>query len=57
MEPIANKWEPTRWWRVVDPAGKLWCETSSEYEARSWMREGDTLEHLHSQIFYEWIPE
>jgi hypothetical protein len=36
--------EPGRWWRVLDPNGELWCETSSEKEARAAMRPGDKLE-------------
>ena len=35
---------PGRWWRVIAPDGSLWCETSSEDEAREEMRPGDRLE-------------
>lgn len=28
-----QQWADTGWWRVLDNAGKLWCETSSEDEA------------------------
>jgi hypothetical protein len=39
-------WEKGRWWRVVDPEGRLWCETSNEQEARRAVRPGDSLQHL-----------
>jgi hypothetical protein len=28
------EWQPGRWWRVVHGDGQVWCETSSEKEAR-----------------------
>jgi hypothetical protein len=31
------EWEPTRWWRVLDANGDMWCETSDEDEARDAM--------------------
>ena len=39
-------WTPGRWWRVLGPEGKVWCETSVEKEARARMRPGDKLERL-----------
>jgi hypothetical protein len=39
-------WEPTAWWRVVAADGSLWCETSSESEARQYIRSGDKLQRL-----------
>ena len=34
---------PGRWWVVIAPDGKHWCETSVEEEARESMRPGDRL--------------
>lgn len=36
-------WERGRWWQVIGPDGKLWCETSDGEEAKRMMREGDKL--------------
>lgn len=47
-------WMMGRWWRVVDPDGSLWCETSNEQEARSFMREGDRLYKLWVREEQEW---
>jgi hypothetical protein len=41
-----DSWYSANWWRVVAPDGSLWAETSSEVEAQSRMREGDTLERM-----------
>lgn len=49
-EPSVIAWEPSRWWRVIAPDGSLWCETSSESEARDNVRLGDTLQRL-------WVPK
>lgn len=48
--------EASRWWRVIAPDGSLWCETSDEREARSHMREGDTLERLYIRTENRWVP-
>ena len=45
----------TRWWRVVAPDGKTWCETSDEKEARDCMREGDKLQRLFSKTEFQWM--
>lgn len=50
-------WEATRWWRVVDPDGKLWCETSDEKEARKCMRPGDTLWRMYQNVERKWERE
>jgi hypothetical protein len=47
-------WEPTRWWRVVDADGSLWCETSDESEARDAIRPGDKLQRLWAVAQQEW---
>lgn len=53
-----TEYTPTKWWKVVAPNGKIWCETSSEEEARSSMRPGDTLCRLFEKVEYqrEWRP-
>jgi len=48
------EWEQGRWWRVLDERGKLWCETSSEREAREAMRPGDKLQALWTKLETEW---
>ncbi len=48
------EFQPTRWWRVLDPEGGLWCETSSKREALAAKRPKDTLEHLFERVQYEW---
>lgn len=50
---------PGRWWRVLDPKGEIWCETSNEREARDSMRAGDTLYRLWTakEILNEWVPD
>jgi hypothetical protein len=49
-----SPWEPGRWWKVVAPDGSLWCETSSEREAREALRPGDRLFRLWQRTEYEW---
>lgn len=46
--------KPGRWWQVIDPEGRLWCETSREDEARAFMRQGDTLYRLWHETVEEW---
>lgn len=49
---------PGRWWRVIEPDGSLWCETSSVKEARNSMRPGDRLERWWEiQVPGRWVPE
>jgi hypothetical protein len=52
-----NSWKPGGWWRVVEPDGGIWCETSDEQEARDSMRPGDTLERLYGQAASQWMTE
>ena len=54
---IAGDWYRTRWYRVVDEAGKLWGETSDLDEARECMRPGDTLQLLWAREDTEWRDE
>lgn len=56
MENPDDGFEATRWFRVVDPEGKLWRETSSLEEAEEAMRPGDSLEHLYQKTVSEWRP-
>lgn len=53
---LSDGWEQTKWWRVVGPDGTLWAETSSEQDARSRMRDGDTLLALWRCESTEWRP-
>lgn len=46
--------QPGRWWRVISPNDTLWCETSSEQEARDYMRPGDRLQRLWVRQEEEW---
>lgn len=46
--------KPGRWWKVVGPDGELWCQTSSESEARESMRPGDTLYRSGIEMLEEW---
>jgi hypothetical protein len=50
----SGEWYRTRWWRVIDPDGELWCETSDGEEALASMREGDTLQLLWAREEREW---
>jgi hypothetical protein len=54
MKILDEEFKPTRWWRVISPDGKLWCETSDEKEARESMRPGDKLQRLHQKTDYLW---
>ena len=54
MNRTKHDWEPGRWWRVMDPNGKLWFETSNEAEARERMRPGDTLYRQYVQRLSKW---
>jgi hypothetical protein len=47
-------WQPARWWLVEDADGQRKAETSDEKEARSLLREGDTLWRWYSQTRGEW---
>lgn len=49
-----NKFQRTRWWRVIAPDNSLWCETSDEKEARESMRPGDKLQNLWEEKIYKW---
>lgn len=49
--------QPTKWWRVMGPDSHLWAETSSESDARSKMRPGDTLYRLwETRPAGRWLP-
>jgi hypothetical protein len=52
-----GEWKPGGWWRVVEPDGAIWSETSDEQEARDSMRPGDTLERLYGKAESQWMAE
>jgi hypothetical protein len=47
-------YSPGKWWRVLGPEEELWCETSSEKEARAIMRPGDILERHYVKHDAQW---
>lgn len=54
-------WEPGRWWRVIYADNRLrpkvWCETSSEDEARAALQTcpgGGVLQRLYVRTQREW---
>jgi hypothetical protein len=53
MNRTVAGWEPTKWWRVTRDK-TLWCETSSEDEARDSMQPGDVLQQLWKIEEREW---
>lgn len=50
-------WEPGRWWRVLGPDDRLWCEASDEDEVRRSMRPGDRLERRYERRESQWRAE
>jgi alkylated DNA nucleotide flippase Atl1 len=50
----AGEWFPTPWWRVVLADGSLYCETSSENEAREDIPKGATVQHLFEKHKRQW---
>lgn len=52
-----GEWSPTGWWRVIEPDGSLWCETSNEQEARESMRPGDRLDRHERITFERWTNQ
>jgi hypothetical protein len=59
-EEDTSDWEPGRWWQVVEPNGELWCETSSEKEAREALTtapDGGVLNRLWRREELEWRQE
>jgi hypothetical protein len=50
----SDEWKPTRWWRVLGPDDSLWCETSSEKEARDSLKPGYSLQQLYEKVERRW---
>jgi hypothetical protein len=50
----AGVWFPTRWWRVILEDGSLYCETSSEAEAREDLPKGATVQQLFEKHRRQW---
>lgn len=50
-------WQPGRWWRINQPDGRLWMETSDEAEARAEAeRTGWPLLRFWQRTDSEWRP-
>lgn len=47
-------WQPTRWWRAIDPDGRLWAESSNEAEIRARARPNDTVQRLWERVDRVW---
>lgn len=54
---LEGRMKPSRWWRVLTPEGKVWCETSGEKGAREEMRAGYKLQRLYGTEVAEWRDE
>lgn len=55
---MTNEWEPRRWYRICQPDGTLWMETSSHREAQAEAEKtGWPLERLYVNTRIEWRPE
>jgi hypothetical protein len=52
-----DEFEPTGWWRVLEPDGKLWRESSYKKECTESMRPGDRLQRMYEKTDYEWRDE
>ncbi|MCV7174899.1 hypothetical protein [Mycolicibacterium sphagni] len=50
----AGEWFFTGWWRVTLADGTIWCETSSETEARDRVPDGAVLQKLFEKRKTEW---
>ena len=58
MTEQAGQWEPGRWYRIRQPDGTLWMETSSRSEAQAEAEEtGWPLERLYVNTRTEWRVE
>lgn len=49
-----GEWEPGRWWRAVDPLGRVSAEASNEAEVRGMAREFDKVQRLWERDATEW---
>lgn len=52
---MSGNFKATRWWRIIDSNGELWCETSSQQEAEDSVRPGDTLQRLYERTEQRWM--
>jgi hypothetical protein len=56
-EQQSAEWEPSRWYRVTQPNGDLWMETSDREEAvNAAHKTGWELTRLWRSESYEWRP-
>lgn len=55
---MSDGWEPGRWYRIRQPDGTLWMETSNGDEARREAKKtGWPLERLYVKTQTEWRDE
>ena len=45
---MSEEWQPGRWYRIMNPDGTLWMETSDPFEAEA--------ESLRTRTESEWRP-
>lgn len=61
LEAESDAMQPSKWWRVTyEDGSRLWCETSSEKEARNALSTcpgGGRLQRLYEQADWEWRAE
>ncbi|WP_157107476.1 hypothetical protein [Nocardia grenadensis] len=51
-------WTPTRWYRILQPDGSLWMETSDPEEAREESaRTGWPVERMYEHVGQQWRIE
>lgn len=49
-----DKYQPGRWWRLINQKGELKAETSSRDDILRFYKEGDTIERLYIRTDSEW---
>lgn len=50
-------WQPTRWWRALNPDGKLWAESSDTEEIHAHARPRDRVQQLWERTDRAWADE
>lgn len=52
-----DEFEPTGWWRLLDSAGNIKCESSDRKEIRAFWEAGDKIQRLYEKTQAEWRDE